>query len=221
MFNKAQPSRPEVDEEGILWYRTQPKDHIRFPRFYSIHHLVAVLRLYRAAREGAIPSGAKIGDVYDYCFFTQDLRNTSSKTSMGHAVVNSVLYEPRVLKNRNRKGLGVSMTYIFRNPMDLTYGLEWQICAPLFHWMQVNKEITKEHTYEDMQQIMQDALDEIATSSEKEYLNLYETPLVSDNILYVMKEPDWRELLVKYPERKVDQHIKESQVFPRKKPMPY
>ena len=202
MFNRAQPPRPPSDEEGPIWFRTQPKKVKRIPRFFALHHIICAMRLYRAAREGAIPSGATIADIYDYVFYTPELQRIVSKNTMGSSIVNTVIYEPRILKNKTRTGEGAFMTYVFRHSKDLEYGLEWQICAPLVRWMQMDLQITTQ-PIEEQVQLVSETLEDIATFSEHDYVNDFENQIAAVSVDLMMKEPDWREIWRKHPERVV------------------
>ena len=198
MFNAAQPIRPDYTDDGIpLLYRTQPKKQSRLPKFYSIQQILASTRLYRAARRGDIPGQVAISDLYE--FTMEGIYDVTSKNAMGHSVVNSLLYEPRKLLNR--KDIKATMTYRILNPLDLIYGLEWQICAVLYTWMDKNGEFPKDR--EQWQPKMDETLDELANSDHIDYLGLFEEPLLEDAGELMMMEPDWIKIIQSYPERQI------------------
>lgn len=200
MFNQSQPPRPDFTADGNpLSYRTQPKQIKRRPRFYSAHQMVSAMRLYRAACNLDIPQGVAIGELYEFVFYTEELKALVSKNTMGSSVIHSVLYEPRVLKNTRETG--ALMTYQFREIDDLRYGLEWQICAPLYHWFLKNDEWPKDQA--EWIPKMAESLKEIGNSDETEYVGLYEEPLIEDSIHLTFKEPDWNGIARRFPEREL------------------
>lgn len=198
MFNAAQPIRPDYTDDGIpLLYRTQPKRQNRIPKFYSIAQILASCRLYRAARRGDIPLQVSISELYE--FTMEGAQDIISKNAMGHSVVNSVLYEPRKLLNR--KDIRATMTYRILHPLDLVYGLEWQICAVFYHWMEKNGEFPKER--EEWQPKMEETLNDLASSNHSDYIGLFEEPLLEDASELMMMEPDWLKIMEKHPERQI------------------
>lgn len=198
MFNAAQPIRPDYSAEGNpLLYRTQPKKQKRPPKFFSLPQILSAMRLYRAVRKDKVPMQVPIIDLYEYAM--KGATDIISKNSMGASVVNSTLYEPRRLVNR--KGMKATMTYLFLEIDDLKYGLEWQICAPLYHWFLMNGEWPEDRAV--WHNFMDETLNEIANSEHTDYLGLYEKPMIEDNLDLLMKEPDWSLILAKNPERNI------------------
>lgn len=198
MFNKAQPPRPDYTDDGTpLLYRTQPKKQTRMPKFFSISHILACCRLYRAARADDIPEQVAIADLYD---FTMDgAEDIISKNAMGHAVVNSLLYEPRKLLNR--KSMKPTMTYRLLHKLDLQYGLEWQICSVMYRWLTHTGEFPKEQ--DQWHSKMEEILEELAVSDHTDYLGLYEEPLIEDSGELIAMEPDWITIMKRNPERDI------------------
>lgn len=198
MFNAAQPIRPDYTDDGTpLLYRTQPKRQNRIPKFYSTAQILASCRLYRAARRGDIPLQVSISELYE--FTMEGAQDIISKNAMGHSVVNSVLYEPRKLLNR--KDIKATMTYRFLHPLDLTYGLEWQICAVFYHWMDKNGEFPKDRG--EWISHMESILNELSNTNHSEYLGLFEEPLLEDAGELLMMEPDWIKIMSSNPERQI------------------
>lgn len=199
MFNAAQPIRPDYTEDGTpLLYRTQPKKQTRLPKFYSIQQILASFRLYRAARRGDVPLQVPIGDLYDFCM--EGIYDIVSKNAMGHAVINSVLYEPRKLLNR--KDIKATMTYRFLHPLDLTYGLEWQLSVVLYQWLaDICHDFPKDR--DEWQSEMESLLDELGTSEFTHYLKNFEEPIIEDNAELSMMEPEWSKIMTIHAERKV------------------
>lgn len=205
-FNASQPDRPEETVDGTpLYYRTQPKNIKRIPNFFTPHYIISSLRLYRAARAGQIPESVAIGELYDFVF--ANCSDLVSKKTMGSTVVHAVIYEPRLLKNSRAVG-GALMTYQFRNISDLIYGLEWQICAALYAWMNRNGEWPTDQA--EWKPLMEKTLDEIAELSEKEFVDLYEKDMIEQCAYW--KEPPWREKIAQYSERAPVHRIKRQEI---------
>lgn len=196
MFNKAQPIRPDYSVDGVpLLYRTQPKNITRIPKFYSLPQILSALRLYRASRAGDIPNQVAIAELYDFAMF--GITDIVSKSNLGSTVVHSVLYEPRKLINR--KNIKIMVTYRFLHPLDLQYGLEWQICCVIYSWLYKNGEFPKDK--EKWQPKMEEILEEIAFSPD--YKSLYEDPIIEDANEIALMEPDWKKIISLHPERTV------------------
>jgi len=216
MFNRAQPLRPDYTEDGQpLLYRTQPKKQKRHPKFYSAPQMIAAMRLYRASHADAIPENVAIVDLYEYAL--GDVAEVVSKNAMGNAVIAALLYEPRKLKN-NKAVEKPTMIYAMLHKLDLRYGLEWQICAPLYHWFLMQKDWPKEEA--DWIPRMEETLDEIANSGHREYLSLYEEPLLEDAVELMFKEPDWEEIQSKFPERQIQNKVIQDRQPPEERTPP-
>lgn len=202
-FNKAQPIRPDFSESGDkLFHRTQPKRSARPPKFFRSSQVAMAMRLYRAVIEGAIPNGAAINDIYEYCVFPNNMKEVISKHQLGFSVIHAVQHEPRVLKNQRQ--VGAWMTYLFPSMLDLQYGLEWQICAPLwfiFEWE--GQDLTNLPSREAQREYMDEQLRDLASLSHREYLSIYEQPLFEYSERLAEREPNWREIWKKFPERTI------------------
>lgn len=86
--------------------------------------------LYRACHSNEIISGASIADFHGYFFHYHP---SITKKRMGDVVINSVIYNPRILKGVTKNNpQRAKMIYVFRDVLDLQYGLEWQICSWVF-----------------------------------------------------------------------------------------
>lgn len=200
MFVPIQPQRPDYDDQdNPLLYRTQPKRSKRPPKFFRAAQFAMACRLYRAAHERAVPSGAAINDIYQYCVYEPPMQDVISKHMLGNAVVHAVLYEPRVLKNI--RGEGAWMTYVFGNELDLMYGLEWQILAPLTVLTEIDGSQPEFENKQEQKKWGAEQLEEIASLSEQQYLEIYESFAFENGNALAQREPQWRMIWMKYAER--------------------
>lgn len=139
------PSQPRRDMK--FWFRTHIS-HIDSP--VDVMHplnIEAQIYLYRWARSADYASGVAIGDLHSYLFH----RTSVSKKRMGDTIVQSTLYNPRVLKGVAKNNPEKPrMLYVFHNKYDLIYGLEWQICLWLY------KLESPRPTLEDMEQYLEE-----------------------------------------------------------------
>ena len=189
-MNKFQPDRPRQNEDTgkALLYRTMPKEAASFIRVTTVSVQICGMRLYRAVRNGNIETGVPIADLHDFLFYD---RSDISKRHLGNVVVNSTLYEPRKLINSAKSGKP-TMVYMFRDMLDLQYGLEWQLCI----WL---RKFLNDTAAPNAIPIMSAAeldneLDALVNTPEEDYKDLYEQALISD--WSGMNEPDWRTLLI-------------------------
>lgn len=187
MFNKYQPIRPRIHPEtgAVMMYATMPKKWRRKQfNVCTVPSMMTQCRLYRAVCRGEISTQVLISELYDWCF--EHEKDFISKTQMGNNVVQSVIYEPRLMVN-NRKVGKPSMTYVFRQVEDLKYGLEWQICVWLRRFL--NEQSAPEDAI-STQEEMAEELDFLGNSDNIEYLDVYESRFMS----FSMEEPDLRTL---------------------------
>jgi len=215
MFVPFQPPRPDYDEnDNPLLYRTQPKRQPRPPRFWRASQFAMACRLYRAAHDGAVPSGAAINDIYQYCVHEPNKQDIISKHQLGYAVVHAVMYEPRLLKNI--RGEGAWMTYIIHNPLDLIYGLEWQICGPMWSLYQIGEGLDPaDFTKAGAREWGEERLSELRQFSDSEYLDVIESFAFEHGECLAEKEPQWRtNVWPKYPERLRPEPLEEEKPQP-------
>lgn len=208
LFNAARPDRPDYDGDIRLLYRTQPKKQKKLPTFFSIRQIVASIRLYRAARNGDIPCRVAIGELYDFVFWTEELRSLVSKKTMGNSIIHSVLHEPRILRNVRHEQ--AQMTYNFNSPKELEYGLEWHLSAVLYKWLDANGDWPKDRA--EWQPRMQEELDLLVTSDDTENF------LMEDAAELIFMEPNWKQIASTYPERRPPLIEKPAPVLKRAKP---
>lgn len=207
LFNAARPNRPDYDGDIPLLYRTQPKIQKRMPYFFSMKQIISAIHLYRAVRNGDIPSRVAIGELYDFVFWNEKLRSLVSKKIMGNSIIHSVLYDPRSLRNSRTEE--AKPVYNFQSIKDLEYGLEWQLSAVLYKWLEMNNDWPKNRN--EWQPRMQEELDLLVVSEKTE------NSIMKDEVKLMFMEPDWRKIAETYPERKLPP-VKE--VSSRKIPKP-
>lgn len=187
MLNKHQPVRPRHHPETnvILRFRTFPKTNVvRIPKFCTQQSQITQMRLYRAVCNGEVPNVVAIGELYDYLL--HDQKDFISKRTMGASVVNAVIYEPRLLQNNLESG--ARMVYVFREILDLQYGLEWQICTWLRRFLNQNSPQDEKITTPEQ---MDEELQILATTPPDDYREVYEDGLLR---WAGMLDPDWQTL---------------------------
>ena len=157
LINPYQPVRPRITEEGdLLRFRTRPKKCKKLFALHTVAHQVCALSLYRSARGGFVPKRVAIRELFDWL----DI-GLFNKRNLGNVVVNSVIYEPRVLLNR--KDTGPMMTYSFLDVKELEFGLEWMVCIILRKLM---KDI-------ESPEEMAEELDMLSAASEADFQEVY------------------------------------------------
>jgi len=182
LINEFQPPRPRHCEESgrVLLYRTRPKYGKTMINIHTYANQVCMMSLYRAVRRGEVPLQVGIGDLYDWIS-----NGGFSKRNLGSVVVNSVIYEPRLMMNRRETG--PMMTYLFRDIRELEYGLEWMLCVWLRRFLnQLNahdEQITTTGA-------MAEELDMLANASDEEFADIYLGELAE----FHMAPMDWHEL---------------------------
>ena len=113
------------------------------------------------------------------------------------------------------------MTYLFPSMLDLQYGLEWQICAPLY--LMLEYEGTDFSAFESMEEVrafMDEQLRDLAALSHREYLSLYEEPVFEYSAKLADREPNWREVWKKFPERDIPPATEELPTEAERPPVP-
>lgn len=183
LFNKWQPERPRIHPVtgAILQYRTMPKkEGHRLRPICTLHSRITQMRLYRAACQGYVPIQVSIAELYNFCF-----GETVSKNQMGTVIIDTVIYEPRLLVNNKTVGKA-TMTYTFRSDLDLKYGLEWMICTWL--WKFLNENAAPDALIGTPEQMAQE-LEMLGGSDDMEYIEIYES---QSQYRFSMDEPDWK-----------------------------
>ena len=182
VINPYQPIRPRHDPETgeVLLYRTRPKLSKYNFHIHTYNNQLAMMSLYRAVCRGEVPQQVAIDDLYQWV-----RRGQFGKRNLGTVVVNSVDYEPRKLYNNSSVGKPTS-SYVFRNLLDLQYGLEWMICT----WFR--KFINKNSPPEDQINNRGDMAEELAmlaNSSDDEFEEVY----ISDLMDFMIEPVNFKE----------------------------
>lgn len=122
------PCQPRRDPEGKYLFRTHaPRANTNYNPFHPDSMLAQVI-LYQACHSKEFVNGARIDDIHNYLFWKTEV----TKRRMGDVIINSVIYNPRVLKAVTKMNDRACMMYVFEDMLDLQYGLEWQMCSWLY-----------------------------------------------------------------------------------------
>jgi hypothetical protein len=191
-LNRHQPDRPFMMDNVHLNYSTLPVigDPFLITTPYS---MIAQCRIYRAVCRGEIPNNAAVAEIYDFLFDGKDVG--LSKKTMGSIIVRSVRYNPRVLLGVSKQNEKARVIYSFSHMAELQFGLEWMICSWLRKFL--NDHVVLKDDMVSGPERMSEELDILANSDEREYRDLYETPLWA----FKMEEPDWSTLAKDLKER--------------------
>jgi len=182
LINPHQPPRDRLTEDGrVLKYRTRPKWGKVMLAIHTHANQICMMKLYRAVRAGEVPVQVSINDLYNW--LSED--DLFSKKNLGTVVVNSVIYEPRLLLNNSIVGKP-TMTYVFGDLRELEYGLEWMICI----WLRRFLNETGVDEPVSGQAAMAEELDFLALASEEEFRESYLNALEEWQFPYV----DWKQL---------------------------
>lgn len=162
--NPYQPQRPIYDHAGnALSFRT----HISRPDsgydLYDQRNVICQTQLYRWVKRKFV-NGTPIADLHGHLFWDQP---SVSKRHLGSTILQSVAYNPRKLKGETRENPKACMTYVFLNPKDLEYGLEWMISI----WI-------RKVTLADTPKEVDDALTELGEVSSADVQSLFWDPLM-------------------------------------------
>jgi hypothetical protein len=173
-------------------------------KVHTVGSQLAMLSLYRAVCRGEVPQQVAIAELYDWLAPQEEF----SKHNLGAVVVNAVIYEPRKLYNNRSVGKPTS-SYVFRNMLDLQYGLEWMLCT----WMR--KYLNKMNAADEQIKSRGDMAEELtmlAESTDDEFVEVY----VSDLMEFMMEPVDWREQAELNGWR--FQEVLPEEAMPKKKP---
>ena len=183
-INRHQPVRNRIDPETgeILQFRTRPKKQRKMINLHTRSTQVCQASLYRAVRRGEVPNQVGIADLHQWIA----VGDLFSKTHLGFAVVNALVYEPRIMVNNFKVGKA-TMSYAIRNMKELEYGLEWMICIWLRKFLNHLGENPEGPTD------MQHELDELAAATTEEFKQIYINELFEWNCPYF----DWNDIAEK------------------------
>ncbi len=187
-FNDHAPIRPTVDPEtnAPLSYRTMPLLKIQKPRVMLAPYQICQMRLYRALKRCEIPNGVPAIDLRQFI--------DASHTVLGYTILQAVLYEPRRVVN-NRYVEKATVVYTFRHMKDFEYGLEWQICTWLRHFL---KERDAPEAPPSGPSEMEEALNLIADVDEEtfdeEYVSVLMIPKIQLFFMDINERTRWNKL---------------------------
>lgn len=189
MLNKHQPIRPRInpDKEQLLRYRTFPDmSNTRMIKFCNPHNMIAQARMYRFVRSGEMVNHIAISEMYDYLFYDTPM---ISKKQMGMLVIQTTIYNPRVLLGLSKINDKNRVIYRFASLLEFQYGLEWMICTWLRKFL--NDTAAPGAAPVLGPDMMSDELDILANCPDEEYKDVYEEMLRD----FKMEEPDWATLV--------------------------
>jgi hypothetical protein len=174
------PRRPISDENGEpLSFRT----HISRPDagydLYDQRNIITQTKLYRWVK-GEFVNGTSIADLHGYLFW--DLP-TVSKRHLGSTILQAVAYNPRRLKGKTKDNPKACQTYVFFNPKDLEYGLEWMICI----WI---RRVTLANSVKEVEE----ALTELTEAEDRDLAGLFWIPMMQPVVRETIREFDWEAL---------------------------
>lgn len=177
-FIPCQPRRTKDMPE----FRT----HISHPHSpYNPMHpesAAAQVALYRWTHSADWVNGPSIADLHQFLMFDWSKHQYFSKHRLGNAVVQSTIYNPRKLKAKTKDNPYPKSIYVWKDKLDLQYGLEWQICMWLY------KIESDRRTAEDFISF----LEELITLPVSEVTSLYIEPTTT------IEPPDWNSIWQKF-----------------------
>lgn len=196
-LNPHQPKRPDVHPvtKDRLWYRVAPitKDNGhqggRIYRTCEISNRFCQMQLYRWCRGPDFVLYPGIGDLFQYLI--TDVNLPASKGHFGRTITNALDFNPRKLKGVTKDNPKAAQIYTFNSAEELQYGLEYQICAWLRHFL--NDLAAPGSKPVSGHEMMQEELDLLASTPWNDYHQLYIQPML-DIDAKVIQEPDWRKL---------------------------
>lgn len=185
LLNSHQPvrSRHHPIRDLVLRYRTFPEMSNKRPiKITDPRSMIAQARLYRFVRSGDMENGIAISDLHDHLFYDVPL---ITKKIMGMTVVQTVIYNPRLLLGQSKLNDKNRVIYRFNDLLDFQYGLEWQICT----WLRKFLNDTSAPGAPDVlgPDMVAEELDILTSTNLENYNEIYEEILWNFN----MKEPDW------------------------------
>jgi len=162
-----------------------PKERGNKVSICTFRSQITQMRLYRAVCQGDVPRQVSISDLYEFAFY--DVKEIVSKRQMGTIVVQSVMYEPRVLMNNAMVGKP-TMSYVFGDVLELQYGLEWMLSAWLLKFL--NSTAASGEAIGTIEEFAEE-LDMLGGSDRMTYMDVYELPL--KEIRKPFPEPIWED----------------------------
>lgn len=178
--NQYQPKRGIVDQYGeALSFRT----YISFPKseydLFDLRNIICQTLLYRWVKNEFV-NWTPIADLHGYLFWDHP---TVSKRHLGSTILQAVAYDPRKLKGQTKNNPRACMTYVFQNPKDLEYGLEWMICI----WI-------RRVALANSSKNVEDALTELAETNSEDLISLFWDPMMQSVVRATIRDFDWEAL---------------------------
>lgn len=175
--NMYQPKRPTFDEDGNqLWFRTHMSKPLAKYNVYDLSNIISQTMLYRWVIH-EFKNRVPIAELHGYLFYNQP---DVSKRHLGLTIAQAVPYDPCLLVGKRKDNPKACKTYVFQNPKDLEYGLEWMISI----WL---RKVTLAESVEDMEH----ELNQLANDEEKDLPGLYWNPFMEPVIQESLQEFDW------------------------------
>lgn len=173
-LNRFQPVRPDGQ------FRTYPI--LTKKRIYQTTDrlsMIAQMQLYRWSRSFEFQRMVGSTDLHQYLFVQESIDVRIHV--MGATVLNAVDFDPRKMKWV--EGVALWM-YVFPSAETLSFGLEYMICTWLRKFLNL----------QDFDGNLEDELDILANTEEREYRALYLNPIRELGFSKPFNEPDWLEL---------------------------
>lgn len=188
------PLQPERQTTGL-----SPRTHISHPNSiynpYDPKNMVAQLSLYNWCSGVDYVNGVGIADLHDYLFGKGSQVTTRQ---MGMTILQAVQYDPRKLKAKTLDNDRAKKMYVFQDPLDLKYGLEWMLSMWIWNLEWTYADLARQETKHE---IMVEIFDELG-SCESNNLDTDFTDRVWNGDLYEMSlnepRPDWPALWAKF-----------------------
>ncbi|WP_271951736.1 hypothetical protein [Ruegeria faecimaris] len=178
--NQYQPKRGIIDQNGeALSFRT----YISFPDsqydLFDLRNIICQTLLYRWVKSEFV-NGTPIADLHGYLFWDHP---TVTKRQLGSTILQAVTYDPRKLKAQTKANPKACMTYVFHNPKDLEYGLEWMICI----WI---RRVTLANSTKEVEE----ALTELSETNSEDLASLFWEPMMQPVVRETIRDFDWEAL---------------------------
>lgn len=183
-INEYQPHRPFCDENGnrlaFRTYISQP--NARYDLF-DLRNIVCQSKLYRWVKREFV-NGVPIVELHRLLFWDQA---DVSKKHLGATIIQAVAYNPRKLIGKRKDNPKACMTYVFLDPKDLEYGLEWMISI----WI---RRVALAESADEVDE----ALAELVSVKENELKGLFWNPIMEPIVRETFVKFDWEKLWVQY-----------------------
>ena len=178
--NQYQPKRGIIDQNGdALSFRTYISSPDSGYDPYDLRNIICQTLLYRWVKDEFV-NGTSIADLHGYLFRDHP---TVSKRHLGSTILQAVAYNPRKLKGQTKSNPRARMIYVFHNPKDLEYGLEWMICI----WI-------RRVTLADNPQEVGEALTELSETENENLASLFWDPMMQPAVRATIQGFDWQAL---------------------------